>query len=419
MSSRFEKFNRFLCNYIECNDKKLISDFLVYLKKTNVTFPLNDYFRNSLFATFLQVNRQSSLVELNINARGILRAIDCLESNPDKLFVDFWILSFFLEESGLNSKECTSILFSIMEKNWQVKMKDSDTSLLSGIELQEVDIKSIKADMIHNFFLYGLEDFWKEKVTDDMSNIEEVKRERPALEDLTLRANFDCSIEKFCSCCIAIKKHYFEKKDSFDLDDIKKIVDIFEVILPSPRILAGVENTLKKELSKRKEKVKSMNISWTSEQKKSRLLSDKEYKKLRKELESYYRIYQNEFVRDIDYSEMIYCLSLMYELGIDESNIDQFLLKYRLTSTLIKDPIQWFVFSYEKLFYHQKDVRVMTSFQQLLEYMSDIFVVGDEEYSYVKEEMQKEQNKIEHLLIDNFEYEKILAKKALKKRLNL
>ncbi len=417
MNSGFEKFNQFLRYYVETGNQKIVLNLISYLKEEGISFPINDCFNRGILEIFCDTSDHSTLVDHNIKARGIIKVLDYLKHNQDKLFIDFWVLTFFLEQSDLNSKECASVLFFVLEKNLQAKSPDSDNFLFDDIQANRLDPKNITSDMFYNYFLSGLDDFWEDNAVFNLMSIDEVKRGCPELVDPTLISSFDGFIKVFCDSCIEIKRHYFDKWDSFDLEDIEKVIFAFEEICDSTKVLGGVKNILKKELSKREKKVKTMSVCLAGEQRKSQLLNDKEYKKLRKELESYYRIYQNEFVRDINYSDMIYCLSLMYQLGIDEANIDQFLLKYRLNCTSsIKDPIKWFIFFYEKLLYHQKDVRVMTSFQQLLEYMSDIFVVGDEEYSYVKEEMQKEQNKIEHLLIDNYDYEKNYVKKLLKVR---
>ena len=47
--------------------------------------------------------------------------------------------------------------------------------------------------------------------------------------------------------------------------------------------------------------------------------------------------------------------------------------------------------------------------------MTDIFIVDDEEYLWVKEEIEEEMNKFYHLLKGNYDYEKSIAKKRIKK----
>ena len=47
--------------------------------------------------------------------------------------------------------------------------------------------------------------------------------------------------------------------------------------------------------------------------------------------------------------------------------------------------------------------------------MSDIFVVDDEEYLFIKEEIEEEMNKFYYLLKGNYDYEKSIAKKLIKK----
>ena len=114
---------------------------------------------------------------------------------------------------------------------------------------------------------------------------------------------------------------------------------------------------------------------------------------------------------------MIYCLSLLYQLGVEETDIDNFILRYRSTRSAQrpKNAITDFLSQWEKINYHQDNEKVQVIKNNLLEYMSDIFVVDDEGYSWVKEEIEEEMNKFYHLLKGNYDYEKSIAKKRIKK----
>ena len=114
---------------------------------------------------------------------------------------------------------------------------------------------------------------------------------------------------------------------------------------------------------------------------------------------------------------MLYCLSLLYQLGVEESDIDNFLLRYRYTTPpkRSENSIIDFLSQFEKINYYQEDEKIKEIKHNLLEYMSDIFVVDDEEYLFIKEEIEEEMNKFYYLLKGNYDYEKSIAKKLIKK----
>ena len=125
----------------------------------------------------------------------------------------------------------------------------------------------------------------------------------------------------------------------------------------------------------------------------------------------------NELLKELTNEEMIYCLSLLYQLGVEETDIDNFILRYQSTRSAqrSKNAITDFLSQWEKINYHQDNEKVQVIKNNLLEYMSDIFVVDNEEYSWVKEEIEEEMNKFYHLLKGNYDYEKSIAKKRIKK----
>ena len=399
------------------NEKKVVNKFIVFLKEyqRNIQDAILEGFLFSLKDELIPQNDETLKFfdQENIIVSNFLDIFLNFEKRKCEIFFQFYYLSGLLEKSNLNAKECATIIFMMIKRNLDACILENDSYFVNIESIEKFHFKTMTPEEVYHFIC----DIGMEKLNLAAENNPELQEKVDEL--VAFAEKYAHDFGDFRENNSIICKNYFEKIDSFDENDIELILLALKKLSVSSKLLKYVEISLNKDYQKRKNNTEKKAFCWKKEEKVTNLLSDKEYKLLRKELESYYRVYQNELVRDINYSDMIYCLSLMYKLGIEEANIDQFLLKYRLTSTSIKDPIQWFVFFYEKLLYHQKDVRVMTSFQQLLEYMSDIFVVDDEEYLYVKEEMRKEESKIENLLVDNFEYEKIVAKKRMKKRPNL
>ena len=399
------------------NDDKALNKFICYLREYQSELEVNIW--GGLFLTIkddFDVDKVEALRWLKKEEVVVSNFLDIFENlncRTGEVFFQFYYLSDLLEKSNLSVKECSAIIFMMIKRNLKADLLEENSVF--------VDIKAIEK---YHFKTMTSEEVWDFICKVGIEELTLQAKENPDLqikldEIIRFSEKHAADVEEFKKQNAIIQHCYFEKINSYDEVDISQILSSLRYLTVSEKILKCVEISLEKDYQKRKNndlRQQKVQLCWTKTEAKNYFLSDRQYNVLRRELESYYHVYQNKLMKNITYSEMIHCLSLMYRLGIDEANIDQFLLKYRLTCDSIQDPIQWFVFSYEKLLYHQKDVRVMTSFQQLLEYMSDIFVVGDEEYFYVKEEMQKEQNKIEHLLIDNYDYEKNYAKKLLKGR---
>ena len=342
---------------------------------------------------------------------NFIHLVEELNQDTGKIFLDFNVLSKLLEKAKLNAKECTYIIFTMVQKNNKAHVLEEDTIFVDINDVNNYRFKTMSKKEACSLIL-----------DKEIRNLSLQAEMDPSLKEkideiLSFSEKHAPNINHFRQNNAIIQSSYFEKINTFDDQDIKKILQSLKDMKVSENILKYVEITLKKNYQKRQEAKKEKTIILKKETPKKTLLSDKEYKTLRKKLGKYYNLYHNKLLKELTNEEMLYCLSLLYQLGVEESDIDNFLLRYRYTTPpkRSENSIIDFLSQFEKLNYYQEDEKIKEIKHNLLEYMSDIFVVDDEEYLFIKEEIEEEMNKFYYLLKGNYDYEKSIAKKLIKK----
>lgn len=343
---------------------------------------------------------------------NFIHLVEELNQDTGKIFLDFNVLSNLLEKAKLNAKECTYIIFTMVQKNIKAHVLEEDTIFVDINDVNNYRFKTMSKKEACNLIL-----------DKEIRNLSLQAEMDPSLKEkideiLSFSEKHAPNINQFRQSNAIIQSSYFEKINTFDERDIKKILQSLKNMKVSENILKYVEITLKKNYQKRQEAKKEKTIILKKETPKKTLLSDKEYKTLRKELGKYYNLYHNKLLKELTNEEMIYCLSLLYQLGLEESEINNFLSRYHYSnpSQRLENPIKDFLTQFEKINYYQDNEKMQEIQHHLLEYMTDIFIVDDEEYLWVKEEIQKEMNQLYHLLEGNYNYEKNIAKKLIKKQ---
>ena len=342
---------------------------------------------------------------------NFIHLMEELNQDTGKIFLDFNVLSKLLEKAKLNAKECTYIIFTMVQKNIKAHVLEEDTIFVDINDVNNYRFKTMSKKEACSLIL-----------DKEIRNLSLQAEMDPSLKEkideiLSFSEKHAPNINHFRQNNAIIQSSYFEKINTFDEQDIKKILQSLKNMKVSENILKYVEITLKKNYQKRQEAKKEKTIILKKETPKKTLLSDKEYKTLRKKLGKYYNLYHNKLLKELTNEEMLYCLSLLYQLGVEESDIDNFLLRYRYTTPpkRSENSIIDFLSQFEKVNYYQEDEKIKEIKHNLLEYMSDIFVVDDEEYLFIKEEIEEEMNKFYYLLKGNYDYEKRIAKKLIKK----
>lgn len=318
-------------------------------------------------------------------------------------------------KAKLNAKECTTIIFLLVQNNIQEHILEEDTLFIDINAIKNYPFKTMSKEEACSLIM-------DRKVRNLIENAEKDPALKEKIDEIfSFTEKYAPDISQFKESNAIAFASYFEKQNTYDEQDIKNLLLSLKNMGVSKKMLKFIEITLEKNYQKRTKGEEKNKISFEKIEYKKKYLTDEEYRKIRKELGKYYNIYQNKILKELTNEEMIYCLSLLYQLGVEDSEINNFLLKYHFINPIQRpiNSIQDFLLQFEKINYYQDNEKIKTIKNNLLEYMSDIFIVDDEEYLWIKEEIKNEMDKVYYLLKENYQYEKNKAKKLSKKSLNL
>ena len=125
-----------------------------------------------------------------------------------------------------------------------------------------------------------------------------------------------------------IKEFYFDKLDTFEKDDIEKIVQAIGVWEYTALIKKAVRNTLEKKLAKRREPQKEVEIKRIEREQKP-ILTKKQYHEIKNELDSKFDFVRMEPLINVTLTpeEISHCIDLMNELSFTDREKEIFLEK--------------------------------------------------------------------------------------------
>lgn len=330
----------------------------------------------------------------------------------NELFKDYCDLSYLLESSPLNLKEKSNVIFAIIQSNLDKKLLDKEAMVVDISKLNHHTFKTMTPKeakiLIYQIGVCHVDE--REDLTEEeKAKIAEIYRyvEKNAI-----------NISEFIENHHQIKIHYLDKLTSYTKEDIEAVKIALKKLDVTPKMIQNIEVFLNKEMERRLSVKQDVVLNWGQPNyQKQQLLKDKEYKKIRKELSSYYNQYENQLLKDLSFEDSIYCVSLMIELGYTEKDINTFLLRIETTNPIEKNPITEFVSNYKKYTFYQDDYQIKEKMDIILEYLSVIFMnVEGKEYNDFKHEIREELMKLNYLIPDNYQYEKSLAKKLIKQK---
>lgn len=375
-----------------------------------------EYFKlnNNLEPHFNKSNKRLDDLEEKHNIlESFLEILDENKFNKiNELFKDYWDLSYLLESSPLNLKEKSSVIFEVIQNNLNKKLLEKeamviDTSRLSNHTFKTMNSKEAKL-LIYQIGVCHIDE--REDLTElEKARIAEIYRyvEKNAI-----------NISEFIENHHQIKIHYLDKLTSYTKEDIEVVKIALKKLDVTPKMIQNIEVFLNKEMERRLDVKQDVVLNWGQPNyQRQQLLKDKEYKKIRKELSSYYNQYENQLLKDLSFEDSIYCVSLMIELGYTEKDINTFLLRVETTKPIETNSITEFVSNYKKYIFYQDDYQIKEKMDTILEYLSVIFMnVEEKEYKDFKHEIREELIKLKYLIPDNYQYEKSLAKKLIKQK---
>lgn len=356
---------------------------------------------------------QVDFIEIN-TIRDFFKRIN--ESDDKALLTDFIKFSEILEELPMTSKERAQIIIEAFKKNTRsgiLSVDDFSTSfVIDANKIVTVKFKTISDDQIFKMFKSGtILDF----IYQDEENITP-----------EVRAQIDELIDRKDEYCLDTIKIYDDTLRLFELlieKDGKQtdaeIALVGRIMLSNRLSQNNVDDVIKyltnkrnKQLEKQAKKEASEFVvvkPKVEEVKKSNLVTEKEYRLIKKEIRQYYDLYHMELVSEIDYETMIRLTSLMLRIGVNKDEIKRFISKVKDTFVVSDNAITNFVHEYDRLNYYFEDYDL----KNILEYLEEIFICSDEDYLFWKDEIEKELDKLLSRIAYKYDYELEVAKKRL------
>lgn len=356
---------------------------------------------------------QVDFIEIN-TIREFFKRIN--ESDDKALLTDFIKFSEILEELHMTPKERAQIIIEAFKKNTRsgiLSVDDFSTSfVIDANKIVTVKFKTISDDQIFKMFKSGtILDF----IYQDEENITP-----------EVRAQIDELIDRKDEYCLDTIKIYDDTLRLFELlieKDGKQtdaeIALVGRIMLSNRLSQNNVDDVIKyltnkrnKQLEKQVKKEASEFVivkPKVEEVKKSNLVTEKEYRLIKKEIRQYYDLYHMELVSEIDYETMIRLTSLMLRIGVNKDEIKRFISKVKDTFVVSDNAITNFVHEYDRLNYYFEDYDL----KNILEYLEEIFICSDEDYLFWKDEIEKELDKLLIRIAYKYDYELEVAKKRL------
>lgn len=362
------------------------------------------------------IRRYSEYQAMFIELNTIKNFFNNIDKEDQALFTDFIKLCDLLEHLPLNSREKAQLVIEAYRKNVNsgiLSVTEFDNFfIIDANKLVTVDFKTISTEQVFKMY--------KEGTILDFIYLDE------ALQDEETKAQIDELLERKDEYCMDSMKIYDNtvrmnellfKKDSRQTDDEIKVI---EGILRHDRVSESVINDVvnyivykRKKLVAREErerKEKEVVIRPVQEVKRSsNLVTDKEYKQLKKEIREYYDLYHMELVKDVDYNTMIDLVSKMLKIGVHKDEIKKFISIVKDTLTYSENSITRFVSEFDRLNYYYDEYDL----ENILDYINEIFICSNEDYEFWKEEVRAELSRLLKQIEHKYDYELDVAKKRL------
>ena len=371
----------------------VVKKFIVFLEDYSKSL-MKNIIENSM-TSVLPFSKQKvrEVAKDVVEITNLIRILEIPEEEWEmhcELFQDYDILSKYLKKAPMRDYEKMEIIFFLIRRNLSIGILKEGTRVIDSREIDKKEFQTIEKEKLKEMTMN--EQFRKLLLTEykDLSESErQVKKEVLTFVD-EKSIDFEDVVKKYKR----IKECYFDKKDNYSKEDIDCMISILKDWKLDNEICENICFLLKKKI---KQKTEWRFTPVPVEQKKTiHYVTDKEYKKIRKELNSYFDFYSMREKRILTFYEILYCLSLMIKLGNDQNQIKAFLLK------VMKYPYNL----HEQLrFYGHLELAV-----EMEEILCELAVCKEEDCSFWHDLLVQKQKEALQILPNDYSYELNKAK---------
>jgi len=330
-----------------------------------------------------------------------------------EVFIQYDYLSEMLEESPLNTRGMFIIVQRLLEKNLATNIVNQDARCF--------DIRGIDK---YEFTYMTRDEFLAFVRSDEYGRLKEKEEslltedEKKKLEEFDRYSDLHpLDIAPVIEAHKLIKEHYFDKKDSFDKEDVEIFLSAIKGFGLSDNIIDSFRSLLLKEISKRhrKNEVVEGPLQVVSNPVVEKPMMDrKEYNLIERELRKYFDIRTMEVVSPLDLDRQIYCIGLLIRLGFSDDKIIDVLKIMNKDGYSYENPISMFVALYEKLEYYEDVDGIKEAIEIMLGAMQEIMSIGNEDYEEWKEFLNDEMLSTLKLIPKTYDYEIEKARRGSK-----
>ena len=210
-----------------------------------------------------------------------------------------------------------------------------------------------------------------------------------------------------------IKNHYFDKKSSFIQEDIEITIEQYKLLGVSEILCNYFQSILTNDLEHRSKNLTNISTKKIVEEKTEtkKIVSNREYKKIFKEIEEYYNIQDQRAIKPLKLQEIIYLISLMYKIAIPEKEIKKFIQTIYATGyEAYNDTLAKFYDYYPKMIYYRENEEIRLALDTISSYLKEIEEITNttkknEESIFWEDGIKEEFNKVLPQLNKNYNYE--------------
>lgn len=384
--------------------KKRTEQIIKYFHRRSFNLAFNDENGNYNFEDTIKKIQDFTYEERIDYSKSILEISilsDYLETNENVYFGCtnmFKMFSDELKKSSFDPRVISKFLLDLVE-NYPDKMFNYN-------ETNTFDYVIMLKTFLGKYF--DLNDF-SEFCNGKPRNVHEIVCNNKDLEKDVCRMNLNVyfNFKNINDCVKKIRSSYFDKKETFTKEDINVVYVSFIRLRVSHIFAQEIRKILTDKYNKRTNNTFVYSSKNENHQLKDNLITDKEYKKILKEIKKYYNLYTRELISDdLTSEEREHIASLMVRIGLEQYKIADFL---KATEKLSKT----YTYDYFKNHIEEFEFYFGEELNQVFEYMKEIencTTEEDKEYWIIgiNEELSKLQysNKLA-----SYEYERQLLER--------
>jgi len=294
-------------------------------------------------------------------------------SNNKSVFVDISDFTDRLSRVDIPKLDYVSIIMEVIKRNISAKILEQ-SSKNPKFSLPFIANKNGLTDKDIADISIGEYDYIYTSDKKDLTDLE--KRIKSFMTELSSVSDGVHYVDKFLDDHRIVKEHYFDKLDDdghlkdFDTNDVNKINSALTGLGVSPKIRSITRHFLIKEVSK-----KNLTKAYKDIQAVSFVISQQEYKKLRKKVEELFNMRSKMPVRELSIEEVYYCAGTMLEMGEEVRTIET-LFDRGLKKE--KNPIKRFEAEHDRFIYYGEKLGIEDQIKEMDEIYQEAIVSSDE-----------------------------------------